>query len=99
MKIDDVRGLVSIGQTGLDPKKAKVDAPGKTEAPAESDKVELSSQAQTLHGITVERPDPAARAAMVEELKRQVEAGTLSINPDKIAESLADSPALSDLQA
>jgi flagellar biosynthesis anti-sigma factor FlgM len=97
MKIDDVRGMISIGQTSLDPKKAKVEGPAKTEAPVESDKVELSSQGQTLQGLSAERQDPAVRAAMVEELKRQVEAGTLSINPDKIAENMADSPALADL--
>jgi flagellar biosynthesis anti-sigma factor FlgM len=99
MKIDDVRGLVSIGQTGLDPKKAKVERPAQAGAPAETDKVELSAAGQTLQGLSAPAPDPAERAALIEQIKREVAEGRLTINSEKIAEGLADSPAFNDLLA
>jgi flagellar biosynthesis anti-sigma factor FlgM len=99
MKIDDVRGLVSSGQPGLDAKKTKLERPGEAGAPAEADKVELSAAGQTLQGLSANAPDPAERAALIEQLKLEVAEGRLAIDAEKIADSLADNPAFADLQS
>ncbi|WP_174728879.1 flagellar biosynthesis anti-sigma factor FlgM [Mesobacillus harenae] len=77
----------NIGPSGINPYKRQMNNPetaGTSKAKG-SDKVEISSTAKELQqGSQVQ----AQREKKVEDIKLQVEAGTYSVNPKEVANSI-----------
>ena len=87
MKIPDIKGLFSIARSVLDPKAGRPADQQAADA-GKADKVELSSQSQTVQKLAAERPDARRRAAEVEQLKEAHARGELDVDAQRIAEEM-----------
>lgn len=96
MKIPDIKGLVSIARTMLDPQKAQ-QAVQRAQETAKTDKVELSSQGQAVHRLAAERTDERARAEVVAKLKADYERGELAIDAAATAEAMVGDGLFDDI--
>ncbi len=96
MKIPDIKGLVSIARGMLDPKETRQTPPrgAKTD---QADKVELSSQGQTVHRLAAERSDERARSELVKQLKADYERGELETDAAATAEAMVGDGLFDDI--
>jgi len=96
MKIPDIKGLVSIARGMLDPKETR-QTPPQGEKADKADKVELSSQGQTVHRLAAERTDERARAEMVAKLRADHERGELETDAQVTAEAMVGDGLFDDI--
>lgn len=98
MKIPDIKGLFSIARGVLDPKtgRSAVQPAGEGN---KADKVELSSQGQTVQRLAAERTDDRNRSEMVAVLKAQYENGELTTDSEAVAEAMVGDGMFDDIIA
>ena len=87
MKIPDIKGLFSIARGVLDPKAGRP-ADQVADSASKADKVELSSQSQTVQKLAAERPDERQRAAEVSRLREAHARGEHEVDAQRIAEEM-----------
>lgn len=86
MKVPNINGIVSIARGQVEtrgPQQA-----GKALPASAGDKVELSSQGQTVQRLAAERSVALEREALVAQLKADYAAGTLSADSQATAEAM-----------
>lgn len=88
MKIPDIKGLFSIARGVFDPKRGQAQAPAPGDARG-ADRVELSTQGQTVQKLAAERTDSRVRADMVTQLKLDYESGKLKVDNQAVAQEMA----------
>ena len=98
MKIPDIKGLFSIARGVLDPKSGRNAVQPAGEG-TKADKVELSSQGQTVQRLAAERTDDRNRSEMVAALKAQYENGELTTDSEAVAESMVGDGMFDDIIA
>ena len=96
MKIPDIKGLVSIARTMLDPQKAQ-QAMERAQETAKTDKVELSSQGQAVHKLAAERTDERVRAEVVAKLQADYARGELETDAAATAEAMVGDGLFDDI--
>ena len=96
MKIPDIKGLVSIARSTLDLKATQQTGQVPDQA-GKADKVELSSQGQTIHKLAAERTDERARAEVVAKLKSDYEEGKLATDAEATAEAMVGDGLFDDI--
>jgi hypothetical protein len=95
MKVPDIKGLVSIARTALEPKKGQPEAAGKPDAVA--DRLELSGESQTMQKLTAQQPDAQARAADVLRLREAYLRGELDTDSQATAAAMTEEGLFDDL--
>jgi anti-sigma28 factor (negative regulator of flagellin synthesis) len=92
MEVPDIKGLISIGTTRIDPRKGQPGAAEKTAA-EQPDSVQLSSEAATA-SRELEAQQARTRAAalarteLLARLKAEYESGQMNIDSQAIAEKM-----------
>lgn len=98
MKIPDIKGLFSIARSVLDPKlgRHQVQPAGEKN---KADKVELSSQGQTVQRLTAERTDERSRTELVAALQADYQQGELATDSTAVAETMVGDGMFDDIIA
>jgi len=92
MEVPDIKGLISIGATRIDPRRSQPGAAEKTPAD-QPDSVQLSTEAASA-SRALETQQAQARAAalarteLLAKLKLEYESGQMSIDSQAIAEKM-----------
>jgi len=96
MKIPDIKGLFSIARGVLDPKSGRhaVQPAGEGN---KADKVELSSQGQTVQRMTADKTDGRSRSETVAALKGDYERGELKTDSEAVAQAMVGDGLFDDI--